>query len=99
MPTASSSWFGKRRPSSIKTSAMRSAKDLRLIALRPAFEPVDGLQSFNDGARRGQIPRHRVIERLLHCVAPRRVERIAARDHDRAADQIEWNKQPAQRQI
>ena len=31
MPTASSSWLGRSRPSSIRTSAMRSPKDLLLM--------------------------------------------------------------------
>src|SRR3977135_2991988 len=100
MPTASSSWLGRRRPSSIKTSAMRSAKDLLLIssrASRSGFEPVNILQSFDDRAGPGQVPRHRVIERLLHSLTPGRIERIAAGDHDRAADQIKGNAHPAER--
>ena len=51
-------------------------------------------------ARRSrQIPRHGVIERLLHRFAAGRVKWIAARHHHRAADQIERHEQPAQRQI
>ena len=56
-------------------------------------------RDFDDRARSREIPRHRVIERLLHRFAPRRIKRIAARDHDRAADQIERHEQPAERQM
>ena len=54
---------------------------------------------FTIAAGSRQIPRDRVIDRLLHRVAPGGVERIAARHHHRAADQIERHKQPPERQI
>ena len=67
----------------------RFASHRRRERLGPALQPVDVLQSFDDRARPRQVPRHGVIERLLHRLAACRVERIAARHHDRAADQVE----------
>src|SRR5207253_4362247 len=62
--------------------------------LRSRLEPVNVLQGFYNRERSRQVPRDRVIDRLLDRVASRRVEWIAARDHHGAADQVKGNEQP-----
>src|ERR1700726_3698075 len=68
-------------------------------ALSLTFEPVDGLQTSQDGCRPGQIPRNGVIDRLLDRFASGRIERIAARYHHSSADQIERHEQAAKCEI
>src|SRR5207248_4605217 len=99
MPIASSSWFGRSNPSSINTSAIRSPKDLLLIDRSGVVEPVDGLQRLRDRRWPRQIPRDRVVDRLLDRIAAAGIKRIAARHHHRAADEIERDKQTPEREI
>src|SRR3954463_15482184 len=102
MLTASSSWFGRRRPSSIRTSAMRSPKDLLLMVeerSRAAIKPVNTLQTLHNRAGPRQVPHNGVIDGLLNGFASGGVEWIATRHHHRATDEIERNEQTPKREV
>src|SRR4029077_2736498 len=102
-----SEWRSLLRVDSAEAARLQSTRrryDLRKFCFSwrsSAFglQPVNVLQRSFDRRRSGQIPRDRVIEGLLHRGASRGIEWITARHHDGAADQIEGDTEPSQREI